>query len=150
MKKYMHEKTRIEKPFTCRVCGYPVNPEGGGTAHRNHCPHCLSSLHLDDIPGDRASDCGGVMDPIGIWVRKGGEWAIIHRCRRCGHLSSNRTAADDNPLLLVALAAKPLAESPFPLYLTERMAESLGQTMPQQNEPLPRRRGGKGAGKDDE
>lgn len=135
LKKVVHEKTRIEKPFTCRVCGYPVNPEGGGTQHRNHCPHCLSSLHLDETPGDRASDCGGIMDPIGIWVRKGGEWAIIHRCRRCGHLSSNRTAGDDNPLLLVALAAKPLAEPPFPLYLTERMAESLGQTMPEEKLP---------------
>lgn len=31
LKKVVHEKTRIEKPFTCRVCGYPVNPEGGGT-----------------------------------------------------------------------------------------------------------------------
>ena len=36
------------------------------------------------------------MEPIAVWVRKGGEWAIIHRCKRCGALSSNRMAADDN------------------------------------------------------
>ena len=55
------------------------------------------------------------MEPIAVWVRKGGEWAVIHRCRLCGSLSSNRTAADDNPTLLMSLAVKPLAQPPFPL-----------------------------------
>ena len=68
-----------------------------GSDHRNHCPNCLSSLHVDEEPGDRASDCGGIMEPVAVWVRKGGEWAIIHRCKRCGKLSSNRVAADDKP-----------------------------------------------------
>ena len=53
------------------------------------------------------------MDPIGVWVRKNGEWAIIHRCRICGELSSNRIAADDNPALLMSIAVKPLAVPPF-------------------------------------
>ena len=70
--------------FTCKVCGAPVGPEGAGSGHRNHCPHCLSSLHVDRTPGDRASLCQGVMDPIGVWVRRDGEWAVIHRCRACG------------------------------------------------------------------
>lgn len=48
------------------------------------------------------------MEPIGVWVRGDGEWAIIHRCRRCGKLSSNRIAADDNPMKLMALAMKPV------------------------------------------
>lgn len=125
MKKYYTGKNPDERPFTCKVCGNLVTPDGAGTEHRNHCPHCLRSLHLDDIPGDRAAGCGGVMDPIGVWVRKGGEWAIIHRCRRCGHLSSNRTAADDNPVALLSLAAKPLASPPFPLHLMEQMANRL-------------------------
>ena len=68
--------------FTCKVCGRPVVPAGAGSDHRNHCPNCLSSLHVDIEPGDRASDCGGIMDPIAVWVRKNGEWAIIHRCGR--------------------------------------------------------------------
>ena len=83
--------------FTCKVCGRLVVPTGAGSNHRNHCPNCLSSLHLDIEPGDREADCGGIMEPVGVWVRKNGEWALIHRCRRCGHLSSNRVAADDNP-----------------------------------------------------
>lgn len=73
--------------FTCRSCGRPVTPQGAGSRHRNHCPNCLSSLHVDIEPGDRAADCGGVMEPVAVWVRKGGEWAIVHRCRRCGALA---------------------------------------------------------------
>ena len=79
--------------FTCRVCGRLVVPGGAGSSHRNHCPNCLASLHVDMEPGDRAADCGGIMEPVAVWVRKHGEWAIIHRCRRCGALSSNRVAA---------------------------------------------------------
>ena len=63
--------------FICKVCGRTVVPENAGSGHRNHCPNCLASLHLDIEPGDRESDCGGIMEPIAVWVRRGGEWAII-------------------------------------------------------------------------
>ena len=96
-------------PFTCKNCGQTVVPEGAGSDHRNHCPYCLTSVHLDEEPGDRASDCHGKMEPIGVWVRKNGEWALIHRCTVCGKLDSNRVAADDNPMRLLALATKPFA-----------------------------------------
>ena len=109
--------------FTCRVCGTIVSSDGAGTEHRNHCPVCLSSVHLDVEPGDRAADCGGVMEPIGVWVRKNGEWAVIHRCKRCGTLSSNRIAADDDPVKLMSIAVKPLASPPFPLELLNRYSE---------------------------
>ena len=92
-----------------------------GSDHRNHCPNCLSSLHVDEEPGDRASDCGGVMEPVAVWVRKGGEWAIIHRCKRCGVLRSNRVAADDNPMKLMSIAMKPLCEPPFPIERIEEL-----------------------------
>jgi hypothetical protein len=89
--------------------------EAFGTQHRNHCPLCLWSRHVDDVPGDRGADCGGAMEPVTVWARKGGDWAIIHRCRRCGELHSNRIAGDDNELALVALAARALSQPPFPL-----------------------------------
>ena len=112
--------------FTCKVCGRPCVPEYAGSNHRNHCPNCLSSLHVDIEPGDRASDCGGIMEPIAVWVRKGGELAIIHRCKRCGALSSNRVAADDNPMKLMSIAMKPLCEPPFPLERIEKMTALMG------------------------
>ena len=112
--------------FTCKVCGRLVGAAGAGSDHRNHCPNCLSSLHLDIEPGDREADCGGIMEPVGVWVRKNGEWAIIHRCRICGHLSSNRVAADDNPMKLMSIAMKPLSQPPFPLEKIEEMTALMG------------------------
>lgn len=112
--------------FVCKVCDRQVVPEGAGSNHRNHCPNCLSSLHIDIEPGDRASDCGGIMESVAVWVRKNGEWAIIHRCRRCGKLSSNRVAADDNPMKLMSIAMKPLCEPPFPLERIEEMTALMG------------------------
>ena len=110
--------------FRCAVCGREVAPQGAGTRHRNHCPHCLSSLHLDYAPGDRAARCGGIMDAVGVWVRQDGEWALLHRCRVCGAFHSNRVAADDNPALLLQLAAKPLAAPPFPLSRLRELIEN--------------------------
>ncbi len=107
--------------FECRNCSGTVPTAGGGTLHRNHCPRCLYSVHLDHEPGDRASGCGGMMEPVSVWVRKGDEWAIIHRCKQCGELSSNRIAADDNEMLLMSLAVRPLSKPPFPL---DRFSES--------------------------
>ena len=83
-------------------------------------------MHLDIEPGDREADCGGIMEPVGVWVRKNGEWAIIHRCRICGHLSSNRVAADDNPMKLMSIAMKPLSQPPFPLEKLEEMTALMG------------------------
>ena len=112
--------------FTCKVCGREVIPDGAGTSHRNHCSNCLNSLHVDVEPGDRASDCGGIMEPVSVWVRKNGEWAIIHRCKRCGAFSSNRVAADDNPMKLMSIAMKPLTTPPFPLERIQEMTDLMG------------------------
>ena len=55
------------------------------------------------------------MEPLAVWVKKNGEWAIIHRCKVCGLFHANRIAADDNPLKLMSLAMKPISSPPFPL-----------------------------------
>ena len=81
---------------------------------------------MDEETGDRASDCGGIMEPVGVWVRKNGEWAIIHRCRRCEKLSANRVAADDNPMKLMSIALKPLTSPPFPLERIEELTALMG------------------------
>jgi hypothetical protein len=103
------------RTFRCCECRLDVSTDAPGTAHRNHCPNCLWSRHVDVEPGDRASPCGSGMEPIAISVRGRGEWVLIHRCRGCDALVANRAAGDDNPLLLVKLAVQPLANPPFPL-----------------------------------
>lgn len=101
--------------FRCRVCKNIVGLPASGTRQRNHCPFCLSSVHVDNAPGDRSSECGSTMDAIAIWVR-GEEWVLLHRCRGCGAIHSNRIAPDDNELLLLSLAAKPLGKPALPLF----------------------------------
>ena len=66
------------------------------------------------------------MEPIAVWVRKGGEWAIIHRCKKCGVLHANRVAADDNPMKLMSIAMKPLGAPPFPIERIEEMTALMG------------------------
>ena len=109
-------RRRPPDQFRCGHCHYDVPTDAPGTAHRNHCPTCLWSLHVDDdVPGDRDADCGGSMEPIGVSVRDDGEWALVHRCAGCSTVHVNRIAGDDNPLVLMRLAVRPLAQPPFPL-----------------------------------
>jgi len=113
------QRTRVRRggpdAFRCRNCGLDVPADAPGTAHRNHCPNCLWSRHLDDVPGDRAADCGSSMEPVAICVRADGEWMLVHRCTGCRIVHLNRIAGDDNPLMLMRLAVRPLAQPPFPL-----------------------------------
>jgi len=93
--------------FICEHCSQTVSPEAAGTAHRNHCPRCLWSLHVDIRPGDRRCGCKGVMEPVAISVRYNGEWTIVHRCKRCGAVRINRIAGDDNELCLLYTSPSP-------------------------------------------
>jgi len=90
--------------FRCRHCRAFVGPTIGGSRHRNHCPACLHSRHVDERrPGDRASDCRATMAPIARFDRPGGEPVIVHRCYGCGLERHNRLAADDDITLLPRL-----------------------------------------------
>lgn len=83
-----------DEPFTCAHCGSDVTAHG--RTARDHCPYCLRSLHVDVVPGDRAADCGGVMDPIGATVR-GDTVVLRYRCRRCGAERNQRAVTDGAP-----------------------------------------------------
>jgi len=84
--------------FVCEHCGKTVPPHPEGSA-RNHCPFCLHSKHLDDeFPGDRASECGGLMEPVDIDFRKKNGWVIVHKCKKCGKTIVNKLAPDDEYL----------------------------------------------------
>jgi hypothetical protein len=58
------------------------------------------------------------MEPIAVTVRGEGRWVLIHRCTNCGRLRLNKTAGDDNVLLLMRLAALPLT-MPFVPFTAE-------------------------------
>ena len=109
-RKYINENNA----FICEKCGRSVAAALSGTLNRNHCPECLWSRHVDLRTGDRMSVCRGMMEPIGIWVKTDGEWALIHRCVKCGFIRSNRIAGDDNHTWLMHLAVKPVKMFPFP------------------------------------
>ncbi|MEO3800566.1 RNHCP domain-containing protein [Nonomuraea sp. B1E8] len=102
--------------FRCVGCRLDVPVIAPGTAHRNHCPHCLTSLHVDHrIPGDRRAACRGRMAALSVSVRQDGEWLIIHHCQSCGELSANRIAGDDNALALLRIAIRPLYDTRLPV-----------------------------------
>ena len=78
--------------FACAHCAAQV-PAAPGGGVRNHCPSCLRSRHVDgSVPGDRASACGGVMDPVSLDTTGG--LTVLQRCRRCGHERRNRLNPD--------------------------------------------------------
>jgi len=80
--------------FVCDHCGMEVRSLANGSC-RNHCPACLCSKHVDDVPGDRASRCGGLMEPIAVEQDARRGWTIVHRCTRCGARHPNRAALND-------------------------------------------------------
>lgn len=95
--------------FTCAHCGAEVPPLDNGS-YRNHCPYCLYSLHVDINPGDRANECRGVLEPVGVVYNSKKGWVIIHRCQRCGEIRRNKAALDDSVSddyeLIVSLSKK--------------------------------------------
>lgn len=91
----MKKFTAINEKFTCKNCG-EKNPKLA-CGCRNHCRECLFSLHLDqENPGDRKSDCKGIMEPIKINQSGKKGWIIYHKCTKCGKVISNKMADDDN------------------------------------------------------
>jgi len=108
----------MEKGFKCQYCfsSVPVNLYIG-TTHRNHCPHCLWSKHVDlKVSGDRKSTCLGAMEPVGLTFKeegqdkygkkRQGELMLVHHCQKCNRYSINRLASDDDPKMILELFEK--------------------------------------------
>jgi hypothetical protein len=89
--------------FKCGHCKTFVGPPISGGRHRNHCPLCLYSKHVDRAPGDRKNECRSLMEPIGTAFRRNGEQVIVHRCLGCGEVRYCRAAADDHLLICMRL-----------------------------------------------
>ncbi len=118
-------RDRLFGDFDCCHCGRRVSADRlfSGVNHRNHCPYCLWSRHVDlHEAGDRLCACKGPMRPVGLAFKRlhkkyacaqGGELMLVHLCADCGQVSLNRVAADDSPAMLwdvfQASLAQPLA-----------------------------------------
>lgn len=91
--------------FTCVKCKQtiPMATIEIGTEHRDHCPFCLYSLHVDhEKPGDRLSSCKSKMKPIGLTFKNNSwELMIVYECLGCGSIVKNRCAGDDAHIALV-------------------------------------------------
>ena len=114
--------TATDGAFRCAQCGQMVFPDPAmGTAHRNHCPYCLHSLHVDTRPGNRASLCHARMAPVGLTFKlngvdkygreRCGDLMLVHVCAGCGSVNINRIAADDLCAEILALFARSLSLS---------------------------------------
>jgi hypothetical protein len=118
----------MSSSFVCQNCQKTVSLKAIGTEHRNHCPFCVFSVHLDQKkPGDRQADCRGLMVPVALSFKKiapkkykaltvkDGELALVHQCRKCGWVTINRIAGDDDEQRIIDL-----------LSVTEAQKEAIG------------------------
>jgi len=93
---------RVKENFICGNCGYKVVGDG----YTDHCPKCLWGRHVDEeIPGDRASDCGALMKPIG-GEYVAGKFKIHYKCEGCRHDFWVREGEGDDRELLMELVVK--------------------------------------------
>lgn len=92
---------RTIEDFVCQNCGFEVE----GSGYTNHCPQCLWSRHVDVFPGDRAEECGGMMEPVRV-EKNGKEYNIIHKCQKCGADKRNKAVKEDNFDMLVQISAE--------------------------------------------
>ena len=98
----MKKFTKTVENFNCAHCGAVVH----GNGYTNHCPKCLWSRHVDNSPGDRASNCGGMIRPISI--EKSGEGFIItHKCEICGKEKRQHASEKDDINTIIELSKKP-------------------------------------------
>ena len=108
----MKDKNSTKSSFHCANCGRFVSL--AAKTVRNHCPHCLWSLHVDsEVPGDRNSNCGGKMEPVAIF-QKHGKWVVVHRCEKCGKEIQNKCAQDDNFEMFLNISKNPSNQIPNP------------------------------------
>lgn len=83
-----------DNEFICKNCGKKV--EKLKYTSRDHCNHCLYSIHVDITPGDRANECRGMLVPINIVTNSKKGEVIVYKCSKCGSEVRNIVALDDN------------------------------------------------------
>lgn len=92
---------RTPEDFKCEKCGNFIK----GNGYTNHCYECLWSKHVDINPGDRMSECEGMMEPIGF-IKRNGQDFIVQKCNKCGHKRNNKVQDQDNVEKIIELSTK--------------------------------------------
>lgn len=92
-----------KEDFVCEHCGAYVK----GNGYTDHCPYCLWSKHVDINPGDRKSQCGGLMEPIAARP-KGDGYIIYYRCLKCGYIHKVKSSPNDNFEEILKLIHNPI------------------------------------------
>lgn len=92
-----------DEEFICENCLSKVKPLE--YTARNHCPNCLFSKHVDNNPGDRDSNCLGLLKPISVEKSKKSDFKIIFECQKCKSIRKNIMAKDDNIDLIIKISA---------------------------------------------
>ena len=97
----MKQFTKRDEEFVCENCGKKVSKLG--YTSRDHCPHCLYSKHVDNMPGDREAECRGLLKPVQVELDSKKGYVIIYKCEKCGAIRKNKAAVDDDKDLLIQL-----------------------------------------------
>ena len=150
MKRETKQPIKDSETIRCPNCGWtpsvlkesPLNEEGTineeGTTdqeQRNnltHCPNCLSGIHGRNFSGkpdetsETEEECGGILEPVGIWVKDENEWEIIQRCTFCGEMTTTPLSHKDNLIKVLSVASKPLSSPPFPIERLEELTKIMG------------------------
>lgn len=87
--------------FICEQCGFEVIGDG----YTDHCPKCLWGKHVDEeIPGDRASTCRGMMEPTSAEFKIFNlKFKIKYKCTKCRHVFNVREGEGDDRDKLINL-----------------------------------------------
>ena len=101
----------------CRSCGKELNE------NVCHCTNCLASIHEQDSEG---YECGGTLQAIAVLINDDDSWEIIKKCSLCNELISEPAHELDNPLKLLSIASRPLANPPFPIEKLEELNDISG------------------------
>ena len=102
----------LDEGFICAHCGSAVKPNG--VTSRDHCPKCLTSIHVDINPGDRANPCRGILRPVSAEPHPKKGFVILYRCEKCGKIVRNKAALTgcdpDDMEKIIQLTANPMEE----------------------------------------
>ncbi len=93
---------RTVEDFICEKCGADVK----GNGYTNHCPVCLWSKHVDNVPGDREAECGGMMRPVGVEVSRGEIDRVVLKCQKCGFQRPAPVLPNDNREELIKISVQ--------------------------------------------